>query len=533
MAQSMIQINRENLQRPMKKTVESLFNKFNDRFIEYMKKDKTIIPKAYLFSVQRHAHLKVNDEQRKFWEGLFAHVKQEIQTDAHKFIPSVQKEFVSTFNAVGNFSIRKLGLKVPKKVKSSNGFIKAEGDVRLQKDFQLTNPELLNQLRARAATFPETSMVYFDDAIDLISKSFLDAGNHPIDSAFLDDLQQKLEYQAKWQAERFARTETGIIQNSAQYETYKRNHVRMLEWSPAWGGNRRDNHQEMRGVRVETGKNFELPGIDGGVYHIPYPQHHSLPAEEVINCACDTLPIVLTKKPTNQVWLGGSYPEGVSFTGNLMDVVRQVAPTIRIPKTSIGEIGKTKLTDEQINKLADKQGDAIMKRPHEYSTVWDEKGNPIFKEHTSNASDYVIYTSKQAQQMFERGSFGIHNHPIEMSFSDTDILTQMELSIDREFVRGKSGGRYKMTIVDYNNTWVKQFDRKWQNDHPGTYYPLKAKFKKKIEKEIVISKARMPSGMTNAQKNAWIWDDIWKRVAKDFGMKYESDLSEVSFAYGN
>mgnify|MGYP000433430637 CR=1 FL=1 len=50
----------------------------------------------------------------------------------------------------------------------------------------------------------------------------------------------------------------------------------------------RENHRAMHGATVGVKEKFELPGLRGGVYVVDGPYDPALPAEEVVNCYCDT-----------------------------------------------------------------------------------------------------------------------------------------------------------------------------------------------------------------------------------------------------
>jgi hypothetical protein len=91
-------------------------------------------------------------------------------------------------------------------------------------------------------------------------------------------------------------TETRRIQNLTAAERMKQTAVQVPELEKMWlhshRGIPRPNHLAMDHVRVPAAGNFELPGIDGGVYLVTAPHDPVLPAEETVNCGCIVVSVV-------------------------------------------------------------------------------------------------------------------------------------------------------------------------------------------------------------------------------------------------
>jgi len=82
---------------------------------------------------------------------------------------------------------------------------------------------------------------------------------------------------------RIARTETTAALNAGHAATRQALGLG-AEWLAILDGDTRASHADMNGVKIGPGGLFDLAG-----FSVPYPGHHSLPAEERINCRCTTI----------------------------------------------------------------------------------------------------------------------------------------------------------------------------------------------------------------------------------------------------
>jgi len=158
----------------------------------------------------------------------------------------------------------------------------------------LTNKELLENLKARVGTFPESSKHHFSDAISTIRKHFIENGEAPYNSKFINELRTKLNFQARWDAVRFARTETGVIGSGAQSEMFKRSGVDRKSWSNL--SDARDWHQNIDGP-IPMDEPFI---VDGEAMMHPHDPAGS--ARNIINCRCSLAPH--PSKEIEEVWDG-------------------------------------------------------------------------------------------------------------------------------------------------------------------------------------------------------------------------------------
>jgi len=93
-------------------------------------------------------------------------------------------------------------------------------------------------------------------------------------------------------AEKIARTEVGRVQAVAGQLRMEQMQTVVPELKKQWitGINARDSHAEMDGQVKPADEPFELIGRDGNTYYPMEPRDPLLPAEEVVNCNCDSIP---------------------------------------------------------------------------------------------------------------------------------------------------------------------------------------------------------------------------------------------------
>lgn len=270
-------LSRKFLAYQMERELRKLLLEDNDMLIEAVQKNITQIRIYY----KLYGGLKADapEPSGQFLKGLFGWVSQDRLNEFKKKLADIN---VDVFSRSGKFALSKLSPDPPK--------------------WQFTNPFLRSSLKKRAEDFGATWDRMYQNSIDTIAKKFIEHGGHPYDADFVKSVKSELNYNATYEAKRFARTEVGVIQNQAQAEVFTKNGVDGFEWSVAHIGNRRPNHQKLGGKKIRAGETFTLIGADGITYHPRYPQDSVLPVGEVANCTCDILPIVITDKPIE--WSG-------------------------------------------------------------------------------------------------------------------------------------------------------------------------------------------------------------------------------------
>jgi SPP1 gp7 family putative phage head morphogenesis protein len=96
-----------------------------------------------------------------------------------------------------------------------------------------------------------------------------------------------------------ARTETAVASSTSQYEAYKENGVGKKRWLAIIDDRTRPSHVEANGQTVDIDEPFRV-----GDAEMMHPHDPSAPAEEVINCRCDEIPIVQEKISDAEAWRG-------------------------------------------------------------------------------------------------------------------------------------------------------------------------------------------------------------------------------------
>ena len=105
--------------------------------------------------------------------------------------------------------------------------------------------------------------------------------------------------------ETIARTETMIAQMEGKAETYRQNGVQEKEWAAFLDDKTRDTHADAHGQRVLMDEPFMVGGN-------PMQHPGDGPAEEVINCRCDMLPIVNPETLRSSPWTGAALTIGIA-----------------------------------------------------------------------------------------------------------------------------------------------------------------------------------------------------------------------------
>lgn len=172
-------------------------------------------------------------------------------------------------------------------------------------EFRLTNDRIRENILDRKAAAVHATRNNVESIMQTIVDNFFELGRNPFDANFLADLRRELGNVATYQAKRFALTETAIVAEMAQYETFTRNGVTGKRWK-VLGRNTRDSHAMLDGVEVHIDKPFVLLSSDGNSYEARYPSDPALPAHELVNCHCWMEPVVSDEyeiDPT-RIWEG-------------------------------------------------------------------------------------------------------------------------------------------------------------------------------------------------------------------------------------
>jgi SPP1 gp7 family putative phage head morphogenesis protein len=165
--------------------------------------------------------------------------------------------------------------------------------------FNLKDPAVLKQLSLRGTKIAgDISKRTLNDFRKVLYTSYMEEGLSPYDVR--KRIEGLFEETYRNRAMAIARTETGIASSIAQHETYAQNDVQKKEWLATMDDRTRPSHAEANGQIVGIDEPFQV-----GDAELMHPCDPSGPAEEVINCRCDELPIIETKIKEEDAWTGG------------------------------------------------------------------------------------------------------------------------------------------------------------------------------------------------------------------------------------
>ena len=92
---------------------------------------------------------------------------------------------------------------------------------------------------------------------------------------------------SKGRAETIARTEVGTMYNTARFNEMPRQGFEHHEWVTSIDEATRESHYDVDGQVRRIGQPFDIGGV-----MMTHPQANGAPAGEVINCRCETIPVV-------------------------------------------------------------------------------------------------------------------------------------------------------------------------------------------------------------------------------------------------
>lgn len=276
----MAQVNRNVLSKEMEAHIRTWYQKGSRELIAYIRS-----PKIRRKIQRRFGREDFTDSKRKLakdlaWlSGVLAGYRYYDTADrlaAEKLVTDMTKVFEKSVGA----GYRQVGI----------------GQSQIDK-FKLKNKALLRSVEKRAMTFPKSSQHNFQDVRRVLRRKFVEQGKNPFDRKFLNGIQQSLNIQHRWQAKRFALTETGVISNDAQNEAFTRLGIGMKQWAVAFG-DKRHARLGMDGQTVGINQDFDVGGSPAR-----YPLDPRLPPEQLINCHCALNPVT-SGWQKGKVWLG-------------------------------------------------------------------------------------------------------------------------------------------------------------------------------------------------------------------------------------
>jgi len=126
---------------------------------------------------------------------------------------------------------------------------------------------------------------WLDELVDMVSRATLEAVEQGEGAGYVvQALRDKWAEYSQSRALTIARTEVGTMYNTARVERMAEQQFTKHEWVTSIDESTRESHAEQDAQVVRIGSPF-----DNG---LSYPQETGAPAEEVINCRCETIPVV-------------------------------------------------------------------------------------------------------------------------------------------------------------------------------------------------------------------------------------------------
>jgi SPP1 gp7 family putative phage head morphogenesis protein len=166
-------------------------------------------------------------------------------------------------------------------------------------EFNLKDPAVLKELAKRGTMIAgEIADRTLNDFRKVLYTSYMEQGLSPYDVR--KQIEGMFENTYRNRAMAISRTETGIASSIAQHETYEKNDVRKKEWISTMDDKTRPSHAEANGQIVDIDEPFDIGGTK-----LMHPLDPSGPADEVINCRCDELPVIEKIIKNEDAWIGG------------------------------------------------------------------------------------------------------------------------------------------------------------------------------------------------------------------------------------
>lgn len=171
--------------------------------------------------------------------------------------------------------------------------------------FNLRSPQVLKNLAERANLLTGGfTQDQYDRLRTVVAEDFYLKGRGPLDVA--GSLRQEFDWMSKVRSERIARTETLAITSEATHDVHEASGVEFKRWLTTIDGRERESHFEAHGQMQKIGEPFEV-----GNTKLMYPGDPAGDVEEVANCRCAQIPVVLPDQQfTGQdVWRGDLAPD--------------------------------------------------------------------------------------------------------------------------------------------------------------------------------------------------------------------------------
>jgi len=134
---------------------------------------------------------------------------------------------------------------------------------------------------------------WIEGVADKVVEAVKTAGEQGESQAFVTAaIRQEWSRWSKSQAEVIARTEIGTLYNASRFNEMGRQEFKKHEWVTSIDESTRTSHYNTDTQVRRVGEPFELVDENGSTTRMMHPQASGAPAGEVINCRCETIPVV-------------------------------------------------------------------------------------------------------------------------------------------------------------------------------------------------------------------------------------------------
>lgn len=221
---------------------------------------------------------------RRLWRrGPLKFLAESVEPETDRFGieagSQLSTRYTGVYNAGGQAAIRRLGVRA---------------------SFDLRNPFLMDSLRTRANLLTgDLARISWDRIKTVVAEEFYLQGKGPPEVA--RQLRREFDWMSRVRADRIARTETLSIMSEAQNTTLRASGVQYKRWLTTLDGRERESHFAAHGQIQRMDDPFRV-----GAAELMYPGDISQHPEEVVNCRCDHLPVILSDQSWNDstVWRG-------------------------------------------------------------------------------------------------------------------------------------------------------------------------------------------------------------------------------------
>ena len=260
--------NREKASVPLRRETLAFWSGLDDRLFAWLDENEgwATIARHTGTAVQKAEFGKALSEQdKRFIAELFLRFGGYLNAEevARRILEATS---IPTYEAAGQFALGQIGV--------ANAV------------FELRNETIRDRILNRAQTLNYASTRHGSDTLETIVRNFYDLGRNPYDANFVRELKHTIQVKTEWEARRFALTETGIVAEIAQHDTFRRNGVGRKRWNIR-GINTRPDHQDLEGVEVMISESFDVGGSMA-----EHPLDPDLPPDQLVNCRCYLTPVV-------------------------------------------------------------------------------------------------------------------------------------------------------------------------------------------------------------------------------------------------